>query len=135
MRPFHPPGGAGNSFFVYTVDSGSHPLHGTHEYVLNLERFSLLSGYWSLWVFEVAARKLFIEPRGLTTVNSNRLPALKADGEGRVLLYLQRERPVAAKAANWLPVPRGGFFLELHIKGSLREDAGTPEFPLLLRTK
>jgi hypothetical protein len=39
---------------------------------------------------------------------------MKADKDGSLTIYVQKDSPGANKEANWLPAPKGRFFLILH---------------------
>ena len=43
------------------------------------------------------------------------LPGLKRDGDGGITLYVQSEAPGADKEANWLPAPKGPFFVVMRL--------------------
>jgi hypothetical protein len=38
-------------------------------------------------------------------------PGLVRDADGGITLYVQHESPGKAKEANWLPAPKGPFFM------------------------
>jgi hypothetical protein len=48
-------------------------------------------------------------------VNSPMLPQLKRDADGGLTLYVQNESPGKGKEANWLPAPKGPFFVLLRV--------------------
>ena len=39
------------------------------------------------------------------------LPQLKKDSDGGLTLFVQNESPGKDKEANWLPAPKGAFFM------------------------
>ena len=43
------------------------------------------------------------------------LPQLKRDADGGLTLYIQNESPGKDKEANWLPAPKGPFFMAMRL--------------------
>jgi hypothetical protein len=48
-------------------------------------------------------------------INSPMLPELKKDADGGVTIYIQNESPGKDKEANWLPAPKGPFWMVLRL--------------------
>ena len=46
-------------------------------------------------------------------INSQMEPDLIRDADGRITLYIQDESPGKDKEPNWLPAPKGPFFMVL----------------------
>ncbi len=45
----------------------------------------------------------------------DRTKGLRRGKDGSLTIYVQNKRPKGAKAANWLPVPKGSFRLAMRI--------------------
>jgi len=48
-------------------------------------------------------------------INSPMLPQLKKDPDGGLTLLIQNESPGKAKESNWLPAPKGPFYVVLRV--------------------
>ena len=48
-------------------------------------------------------------------INSPMLPQLTKDADGGLTLYIQHESPGEKKEANWLPAPKGPFFMSMRL--------------------
>jgi hypothetical protein len=69
-------------------------------------------------------------------INSPMLPNLKRDTDGGITLYVQNESPGKDKEANWLPAPKGPFFVVMRLYWPKPEALdGKWKAPLLQRTK
>jgi len=43
------------------------------------------------------------------------LPDLKRDADGGITVYVQNESPGKDKESNWLPAPKGSFFVVMRL--------------------
>jgi hypothetical protein len=48
-------------------------------------------------------------------INSPMLPRLRKDADGGLTIYVQHSSPGKSREANWLPAPKGPFFMALRL--------------------
>lgn len=104
-------------YTVYFVDSGKNPLDGSHAYTVRFAPGQLppVNSFWSLTMYELPASLLTANPIHRYLINSPMLPDLKKDADGGITLYLQHESPGPDRESNWLPAPKGPFFVVLRL--------------------
>lgn len=101
---------------AYFTDSEGKPLDGaTHRYTVRFEPGKLppVNSFWSLTMYELPASLLTENPLDRYLINSPMTPSLLQDKDGGVTLYIQHESPGKEREANWLPAPKGPFFMVL----------------------
>ena len=69
--------------------------------------------FWSLTMYELPASLLTPNPLNRYLINSTMTNDLKRDADGGITLYVQHESPGKDKESNWLPAPKGPFFMLL----------------------
>ena len=74
-----------------------------------------VNAFWSLTLYELPASLLSANPLNRYLINSPTLPTLKQDADGGVTLCVQHESPGHDKVPNWLPAPKGPFFMVLRL--------------------
>lgn len=70
-----------------------------------------VNSFWSLTMYELPASLLTENPLNRYLINSPMEPGLVRDADGGITLYVQHESPGKDKEANWLPAPKGPFFM------------------------
>jgi hypothetical protein len=58
---------------------------------------------------------LVANPLNRYLINSPMLPELKRDDDGGLAIYIQHESPGKDKDSNWLPAPKGPFFMAMRL--------------------
>lgn len=103
---------------AYFVDADSGKLDGSrHKYTLRFPADQLppVNAFWSLTMYDLPASLLVPNPLRRYLINSPMLPDLKRDADGGLTLYLQHESPGKDKESNWLPAPKGEFWVVLRL--------------------
>ena len=103
---------------AYTVDSGGQALDAAkNRYTIRFEPGQLppVNAFWSLTMYELPASLLTANPLNRYLLNSPMLPQFKKDADGGLTLLIQNESPGANKEANWLPAPKGPFFMAMRL--------------------
>jgi len=101
------------------VDGTGLPLDGgSFAYTIRFEKDQLpqYKRFWSLTAYTPGAVELVSNPSNKYVVASY-TPGLVTAEDGSVTIYMQADEPKTAKAANWLPVPRGPFSLLFRVYG------------------
>ncbi len=102
----------------YFSDSEGRPLDAaSNRYTLRFEKGQLppANAFWSLTMYDGKTKLLVENPLQRYLINSPMANAFKADRDGSVTLYLQKDSPGAALESNWLPAPAGPFYAILRI--------------------
>ncbi|MFE1307614.1 DUF1254 domain-containing protein [Streptomyces sp. NPDC058755] len=87
----------------------------TGRYELRFEPGNLppVDAFWSLTAYG-EDRNLVPNPIGRYSIG-DRTPGLLTDGDGSLTLHLQPESPGPAREPNWIPTPRGIWFIGLRM--------------------
>lgn len=100
------------------VDSEGQTLDGSkHSYTLTFPpgQRPPVNAFWSLTMYDGKSQLLIENPINRYLINSPMLPAMKANADGSLTLYIQNKSPGADKEANWLPAPNGPIYLVVRL--------------------
>jgi hypothetical protein len=102
---------------VYAIDADGQKLDGANRYTVRFAPGQLppVNAFWSLTMYELPASLLSANPLNRYLLNAPMLPQFKRDADGGVTLLVQNESPGNDKEANWLPAPKGPFFMVLRL--------------------
>ncbi|MFN4140748.1 DUF1254 domain-containing protein [Aestuariivirga sp.] len=101
----------------YVTDSSGQPLDGNSSYTVRFAPGELppANAFWSLTMYQMPESLLYANPINRYLINSPMLPQLKRDADGGLTLLIQHDSPGAGRESNWLPAPKGPFFMALRI--------------------
>jgi hypothetical protein len=113
----------GNSKFeamypLYRVDAEGQKLDVANaRYTLRFApgQFPPVNAFWSVTMYNEPQSLLVANPINRYLINSPMLPKLKRDADGGLTIYIQNESPGADKEANWLPAPKGPFWIPMRL--------------------
>jgi len=74
-----------------------------------------VNAFWSVTMYELPASLLVANPINRYLLNSSMLPQFKKEADGGLTVYIQNESPGKDKEANWLPAPKGPFFMAMRL--------------------
>ena len=100
------------------VDSTGETLDGSkHDYTLTFPAGQLppVNAFWSVTMYDGKTQLLIQNPINRYLINSPMLPAMKANADGSLTLYIQKDSPGKALEANWLPAPDGPIYLVMRL--------------------
>jgi len=103
---------------IYTVDAAGEKLDAAkNRYTLRFAPAQLppVNAFWSVTMYELPASLLVANPINRYLLNSSMLPQFKKDADGGLTVYIQNESPGKDKEANWLPSPKGPFFMAMRL--------------------
>lgn len=87
-------------------------------------------------MYELPSQLLSANPLNRYLLNAPMLPQFAKDADGGLTLYIQHESPGADEEANWLPAPKGPFFMAMRLYWPKEEAlSGTWNAPPLGRVK
>ena len=105
-------------YLPYFVDANHQPLDASKTaYTLLFPKGQLppARAFWSLTMYDGKTQFLVANPLKRYLVNSTMVKSFKYGSDGSLTIYVQKDAPGAAKAANWLPAPDGPFYAILRI--------------------
>ncbi|MFD2184349.1 DUF1254 domain-containing protein [Rhodoplanes azumiensis] len=95
-------------------DAHGKAYEGSSRYVLRFAKGELppVKGFWSLTMYD---DKYFFVANPINRYAMSMRTNPKLEPDGSLVIYVQTESPGADKEANWLPAPKGKFFLMLRL--------------------
>jgi hypothetical protein len=95
-------------------DGDGRTYDGANKYVMRFKKGQLppVSGFWSLTMYD---GNYFFVANPINRYSISARQNLKANPNGSVDLYIQKDSPGADKESNWLPAPAGKFILMLRL--------------------
>jgi hypothetical protein len=100
-------------YLPYFTDSDGQKVNGNQRYTVRFEKGQLppVNAFWSLTMYELPASLLVHNPIDRYLLNSPMLPQFKMDADGGLTLYIQHGSPGKDRESNWLPAPKGPFWM------------------------
>src|SRR5215212_9099180 len=74
-----------------------------------------VNGFWSLTMYELPSSLLVANPLNRYLLNAPMLPQFTRDADGGLTLLMQNESPGKDGEANWLPAPKGPFWMAMRL--------------------
>ncbi|TLX78250.1 DUF1254 domain-containing protein [Labilibacter sediminis] len=108
-------GGQGEKEAMYPIrftDSDNKPVSGVNSYKIHFDKEPPVNSFWSLTLYD-ATNKLFVDNELNRYKFSSESKALKRNTDGSFDILIQNEKP--ENTDNWLPAPKGGFYLILRM--------------------
>jgi hypothetical protein len=115
--------------------SDGKPLSGSNRYAVTFKVLPpfVEPGFWSLTLYDSENNYTVPNPINRYALGSDD-KTLQLSADGSLTIYLQKDSPGPAKAANWLPAPAGQYYLILRAyapgQALLRSQAEPGRFPL-----
>jgi hypothetical protein len=100
-----------STYDVAFVDGGGAPLDGKNRYVIRFAEQPPVNAFWSLTMYS-AETQIFV-PNAINRYSvGDRTQGMVAGKDGSVEIFLQADEPTDPRErANWLPAPKGRFYL------------------------
>ena len=100
-----------STYDIAFFDGAGAPLDGNHRYVLRFAPPPPVDGFWSVTMYS-AENQLFV-PNTLDRYSfGDRTKGIVYEKDGTLEVFLQHAEPTDPKErANWLPAPKGRFYL------------------------
>lgn len=102
---------------LYLADSDGKQLEGSSRYALHFAPGQLppVNAFWSLTMYELPSSLLSANSINRYLLNSPMLPDFVRDADGGITIYVQYDSPGNDKEPNWLPAPKGSFFVVMRL--------------------
>jgi hypothetical protein len=102
---------------VYPTSEGPDILkkyNGANKYVLRFAKGELppVNGFWSITMYD---KEYFFVPNPINRYAISQRNKLKANPDGSVDVYVQKDSPGKDQEQNWLPAPEGEFVLMMRL--------------------
>ncbi|BCP52794.1 hypothetical protein K32_14110 [Kaistia sp. 32K] len=110
-------GGNGEKEAMYplrSTDSDGNLLSGANRYVIKFDREPPVNAFWSLTMYDDADKMLVANPIARYKVGTDTQGLVKA-ADGSITIPVQADKPDGDAAANWLPAPKGNFYVILRL--------------------
>jgi hypothetical protein len=102
-----------STYHVGFVDGDGKPLDGANTYTLKLAPPPPVAAFWSLTMYD-AKTKLFVDNTSNRYSIGDRTAGIKTEKDGSLTITMSAAEPSAGDAkANWLPAPKGPFYVVL----------------------
>jgi hypothetical protein len=101
-------------YYAGIFGSDNKPLTGAKRYTMTFTEPMVYAkavppGFWSVTMYDGVTK--YSVPNSINRYYLGSMSDLKKNPDGSFTLYLQAESPGADKASNWLPAPKGPFYL------------------------
>ena len=95
-------------------DANGSAYDGANKYVIRFEKGETppVEGFWSITMYN---EQYFFVTNPINRYSISPRQNLKANPDGSVDIYIQKDSPGADKESNWLPAPDGKFYLMLRM--------------------
>jgi hypothetical protein len=131
-------GGNGEREAMYPIrytDADGQGLDGANKYIVKLSKEPPVGAFWSLTMYNASDKMLVENPIQRFKVGTD-TKGLKKASDGSITIAVQNEQPDEAANVNWLPAPKGAFYVILRMYQP--SDAildGTYQLPQMTRVK
>lgn len=105
-------------------------LNGKNNYVIHFEKDQLpeVNQFWSLTMHIFETGSLFNNNLNRYSIEENTNGIIFGE-DGSLTIYIQNKRPDKEKESNWLPAPRGLFYISLRIYGPSKSTINGEWYP------
>lgn len=110
-------GGNGEKEAMYPIrytDADGNVLNGASKYVVKFEREPPVGAFWSLTMYNASDKMLVENPIHRFKVGTD-TKGLTKGSDGSITIPIQAQSPAGDAAANWLPAPKGDFYVMLRL--------------------
>jgi hypothetical protein len=110
-------GGNGEREAMYPIrytDADGQTLNGANKYLVKMDRPPPVGAFWSLTMYNAADKMLVENPIQRYKVGTD-TAGLKKGADGSVTIAVQSDPPDQATNVNWLPAPKGDFYVILRL--------------------
>jgi hypothetical protein len=96
------------------TDADGQTLNGSNKYVVKLDKEPPVDAFWSLTMYNAEDKRLVENPIQRYKVGTD-TQGLKKGADGSITIAVQNEQPDQASDVNWLPAPKGDFYVILRL--------------------
>lgn len=96
--------------YIGNVDGQGKPLDGNNNYEIKFDVPPPVFGFWSLTLYDGKSKRLVDNPINRYSIG-DRTKGIKYAKDGSLTIHLHHQKPGKEAAANWLPAPKGPFYV------------------------
>jgi hypothetical protein len=96
--------------YIGNVDGQGRPLDGHYDYELKFDVPPPVFGFWSLTLYDGKSKLLVDNPINRYSIG-DRTEGIQYGKDGSLTVYLSNQKPVSNAVSNWLPSPKGPFYV------------------------
>ncbi|WP_323781826.1 DUF1254 domain-containing protein [Leisingera sp.] len=102
---------------LITVDSNGEPFDGANRYEVTFSEGETppVNAFWSMTMYDLPQSLLVENPINRYLINSPMVPDMTRNPDGSLTIYIQHDKPSAGKVSNWLPAPKGPFWVPMRL--------------------
>jgi hypothetical protein len=100
-----------------SIDADGQKLDGANRYTIHLapDKMPPAKQFWSITMYNLPERLLVANPINRYLLNMPMMPQWVKDADGGYTFYVQNESPGKDKEPNWLPAPKGPFYMVMRL--------------------
>ncbi|MDF0673316.1 MAG: DUF1214 domain-containing protein [Nitrospira sp.] len=100
-----------------SVDADGKPMDGANKYTITFagDQLPPAKAFWSITMYNLPQRLLVANSINRYLLNTPMLPNWVKNADGGYTFYIQHESPGKDKEANWLPAPKGPFYMVMRL--------------------
>ena len=101
-------------YYSGVLDGNNKPMTGAKKYTMTLKppmeyAKPVAPGFWSVTMYDRVTN--YTAPNPINRYHLADYDNLKKNADGSITIYMQATSPGADKESNWLPTPKGPFYL------------------------
>ena len=105
-----------NAYYTAVLDGNAQPFTGAKRYTITFTQpmkylEPVPPGFWSLTMYDEVTKLTVPNPINRYSLGSD--DKLKKNADGSFTIYVQADNPGPDKESNWLPTPKGPFYMAL----------------------
>jgi len=96
--------------YIGNIDGQGKPLDGNNDYKIKFDVPPPVMGFWSLTLYDGKSKLLFDNPINRYSIG-DRTEGIQYGENGSLTIYLSNQEPGGDAVSNWLPSPKGPFYV------------------------
>ena len=96
--------------YIGNIDGQGKPLDGNNDYEIKFDVPPPVFGFWSLTLYDGKTKLLVDNPINRYSIG-DRTKGIKYSKDGSLTIRLGNQKPDGEASANWLPTPKGPFYV------------------------
>jgi hypothetical protein len=100
-----------------SLDADGKPFDGANRYAIRFapDQMPPAKQFWSVTMYSLPQRLLVANPINRYLLNTPMMPNWVKDADGGYTFHIQNEAPAPDREVNWLPAPKGGFYMVMRL--------------------
>lgn len=110
-------GGNGQKEAMYPIrytDADGQVLTGKNQYSIHFKKAPPVNAFWSVTIYDEQSKMLVSNELNRFKIGSD-TQGFKVNADGSFDILIQNKKPAGKAVSNWLPAPKGNFYLILRL--------------------